>query len=403
MTALRELIKDPTPAELELIARYGALPEDARRQRAFDAFIESGLPHRRLEAWKWTDIRGGLAALDAPENGPADDPFEGLAGPVFRFEDGRLKLPRKTLAGVRAFERAEAQALSGAEDMPLGALTAALAATPNALVLEITETVDEPVRFVFSGASDAAFARIMVVVRKGASVDIIESHLGGAGFSSTLIEFGLEDGANLSRTFYQSGGADEVQAVTATGFLGAGANYAQTGLTFGAKLARLETRLTHKGAQATATLNGAYLLAEGRHADFTSYVRHGAEAGVTRQTTKGAVKAGGRGVFQGKFHVPRQGQKTDAEMEHHALLLEPGAEVDAKPELEIYADDVACAHGNTAGALDADALFYMRQRGVPDADARALLTEAFIAEALEDAGDAEGVLLSAARDWLGGY
>ena len=110
---------------------------------------------------------------------------------------------------------------------------------------------------------------------------------------------------------------------------------------------------------------------------------------------------GGRGVFQGKFIVPRNsGQQSDASMQHNALLLEEGAEVFAKPELEILADDVQCAHGNTSGALDANQLFYLRQRGIPLEKARALLTEAFIAEALETAGEHEDVLRAEASKWL---
>jgi Fe-S cluster assembly protein SufD len=113
------------------------------------------------------------------------------------------------------------------------------------------------------------------------------------------------------------------------------------------------------------------------------------------------VLDGGRGVYQGKFFVPRNvGQKTDADMQHNALLLEDGAEVFAKPELEIYADDVECAHGNTSGALDTNQMFYMRQRGIAEEEARALLTEAFIAEALEEAGELEEILREQARAWL---
>jgi Fe-S cluster assembly protein SufD len=110
--------------------------------------------------------------------------------------------------------------------------------------------------------------------------------------------------------------------------------------------------------------------------------------GTTQQLVKGAVRAGGRGVFQGKIVVDRGAQKTDARQHHQALLLEEGAEAFAKPELIINADDVQCAHGNTIGALDEQALFYMRQRGLPEAEARALLTEAFLLEALPEDLDA---------------
>ena len=102
--------------------------------------------------------------------------------------------------------------------------------------------------------------------------------------------------------------------------------------------------------------------------------------------------------------MPRKvGQRTDAAMQHHALLLEDGAEVFAKPELEIYADDVECAHGNTCGALDGDQLFYLRQRGIPETEAKALLTQAFVAEALESAPDPVAEILRAAAEaWLKG-
>ena len=212
----------------------------------------------------------------------------------------------------------------------------------------------------------------------------------------------MQEGGAVRRTVLQRGSADEAQAITAVVNLGDKSEYVQTALAFGAKVARLETRLTHQESGSHATLNGAYLCAQGFHADFTSHVRHGAPSSVTRQVTKGAVLDGGTGVFQGKFHVPRTiGQHTDADMQHQALLLEDGAEIFAKPELEIYADDVECAHGNTSGALDPNQLFYMRQRGIPDAQARALLTEAFVSEALEEANDGvRDALLDAARSFL---
>jgi Fe-S cluster assembly protein SufD len=105
--------------------------------------------------------------------------------------------------------------------------------------------------------------------------------------------------------------------------------------------------------------------------------------GVTEQLTKGVVRDQARGVFQGRIVVAEGADHTDARMGHHALILSDRAEVDAKPELEIYADDVSCAHGNTVGALDEDALFYARQRGIPEDEAKALLTEAFIGEVID--------------------
>jgi len=150
-------------------------------------------------------------------------------------------------------------------------------------------------------------------------------------------------------------------------------------------------------------LDGVYLASARRHVDLTSRVAHQAAGIHTQQLVRGVARKGGRGVFQGKFFVARAGQKADASMRHNALLLEEGAEIFAKPELEIYADDVACAHGNTAGQIDEDAIFYLRQRGIPDVDARAMITRAFLIEAVPEwMGDKLRGEIEARIDlWLG--
>ena len=405
--ALRGKLPNATPAELELIARYAMLPEDPRRQRNFEAFAETGLPHRRMEAWKWTDFRAGLQALEGRGSASATaDPFSGIEACRVVVAGGAVTIPDAWPAGIRVFEKRDAQAFGAAEQMPIGALTAALSgqkAGIDTLLIEITEPVETPLHFVFaSDGAEASFARVTVLVRPNASVKLIESHLGGAGFSSFLLDLAVQRDASATRTIYQKGEADEVQAVTADVHLSGAASFTQTTLAFGAKVARLETRVSHTEPRSAAELNAAYLAAQGQHIDITTHVRHGAPSATTKQVTKGAVLDGGKGVFQGKFLVPRNvGQYTDADMQHHALLLEDGAEVFAKPELEIYADDVECAHGNTCGALDANQLFYMRQRGIPEAEARALLTEAFISEALAKAyGDIAEAMRASAKAFL---
>ncbi len=166
--------------------------------------------------------------------------------------------------------------------------------------------------------------------------------------------------------------------------LGRGATFRHFVLSEGAKLSRVETHVDVKGAEARVEMNGVYLAAQGRHADQTSEVVLHEEGCEARQLVRGVARKGGRGVFQGKFRVERKAQKTDAQMAHNALLLEEGAEVFAKPELEIYADDVQCAHGNTNGQLDEMAVFYLRSRGISEAEARAMITRAFLIEALPD-------------------
>ncbi|MEQ9435471.1 SufD family Fe-S cluster assembly protein [Hyphomonas sp.] len=403
--ALRDLIKNPTTAELELVARFGMQPEDARRERAFQAFAGTGLPHRRMEAWKWSDFKSALKTLETPGTASSTDPLPHDGALVFRFTPTGFERPATLPDGMRMLAQPAAQAVGGAEDVPLGALAAALAgggSRPATLTFDITSRDLPRLHFVFDGAGEASFVRVVFIIRNGAAINLTESYLGGAGFTAALMEFSLEADAQLNRTIYQRGGRDEALAVTSMLNLESGSEVTQTTLAFGAKVARLETRAVHQGAGAKLTLNAAYLSAKGFHADITTNVRHGAPACVTRQLTKGAVLDGGKGVFQGKFFVPRKtGQQTDADMQHQALLLEDGAEVFAKPELEIYADDVECAHGNTCGALDDAQLFYLRQRGIPEWQARGMLTEAFIAEALSAADESvRDVLLAEAQAWL---
>ena len=156
--------------------------------------------------------------------------------------------------------------------------------------------------------------------------------------------------------------------------------------------------MRHPGRQAAVRLDGLYALDGERHADLTTVVDHVGVGGETRQLTKGVVRDRARGVFQGRIIVEPGADQTDARMGHHALLLSDHAEIDAKPELEIFADEVACAHGNTIGALDEDALFYARTRGLPEDEARALLTAAFLGEVVD--GVEAAPVREIAQAWL---
>lgn len=221
--------------------------------------------------------------------------------------------------------------------------------------------------------------RTEVTIRAGEGGEFIE-RLEGAGLAPLSSSFVLERGASLTRLVVQTGVG--VPLSYAHVRLAEGAKFTQFVLALGGRLARIETHVSVEGQGAEVTLNGAYLAGAGRHADLTSVIEHKAPGGVTRQLIKGVARKGGRGVFQGKIVVDRAAQKTDARQHHQGLLLEDGAEIFAKPELMIHADDVQCAHGNTAGGLDERALFYMRSRGMPEAEARALLIEAFLAETI---------------------
>jgi len=326
--------------------------------------IETGdlaeLPSRRDEDWRWTDLRGLIRTLPARstavEGGVGAGPFDGLATPVDQVLNGRA-------------ERAD----------PIEAGVAAL-------------------RWISRG-DGAHAARKTIRVGKGETLVLLESY---EGLGDHVAEFDLvldvAEGAALERIVLVDEPAAAVLVSRADVTLAPRARFAQTVLTSGARRQRIETRVAHPGGGASARLDGVYLLEDQRHADITTVVTHAGAGGVTDQLTKGVVGGQGRGVFQGRIVVEPGADQTDARMGHHALLLSDRAEVDAKPELEIFADDVACAHGNTVGALDEEALFYAEQRGIPEAAARAMLTEAFVAEVV-DRIEHEGAR-DVARAWV---
>lgn len=255
-------------------------------------------------------------------------------------------------------------------------LRAALADAP--IPDEIAARASQPVIVQLAAAADALQH---VTLDAGQSAVRLE-RLEAAVFEAKALLIDLAPGASMTRIVVQDGSAVALNLVRVK--LAAGAVFRQFVLAFGAKLARLETHVDIEGEAAAVALNGVYLCGPERHCDLTSEVNHKVASGHTRQLIKGAARKGGRGVFQGKILVARGAQKTDAEQHHDALLLEDGAEIYAKPELEIHADDVTCAHGNTIGALDDQALFYMRQRGAPKAVAEAMLVDAFLRGAIPD-------------------
>jgi len=315
------------------------------------------LPSRRDEDWRWTDLRGQLRVLP-PASPPGDaarvgeGAFASLGGDEIIFLNGRR------LAGE-------------------GGVTVA-AGAPRVLRL----------RLVSQASASAHQSALSLELAPGAVLTLLESHEGAdaAYVADTALDIRLGEGARLERIVLVEEAADAIAVDLTRVTLTAGASFAQTTLTAGARRQRAETHVVHPGAGASVRLDGAYLLDGPRHADLTSVVVHEGPGGATDQLTKGAVQGPARAVFQGRIVVRPGADRTDARMGHHALILSDRAEVDAKPELEIYADDVACAHGNTVGALDAEALFYAQARGIPEAQARALLTLAFVGEVIDRIG-----------------
>ena len=308
------------------------------------------LPSRRDEAWRWTDLRGLIRVLPEPSvaftGEVGDGPFDAMA------QDRRVLV-------------------NGGE------ATIEVVAGHEAVIA---------LRLVSQGAGSHA-ARVSVTVGARARLRLLESYESDAGsVSQATLSFTLGEGATLERVVLAQDHEDAVSVSQAEVLLAPKSDYAQTVVASGARRQRIETHVTHPGGHAALRLDGVYLLAGKRHSDQTTVVTHESLDGTTVQLTKGVVRDQARAVFQGKIVVAEGADRTDARMGHHALILSDRAEVDAKPELEIYADEVACAHGNTVGALDEDAMFYARQRGMPDDVARAMLTEAFIGEVIDRIG-----------------
>ena len=310
----------------------------------------SDLPSRRDEDWRWTDLRGLIRVLPLPSVAFAGDigdgPFDALA------QDRRVLV-------------------NGGET------TIEVAAGHEGVIA---------LRLVSQGAGSHA-ARVSVTLGVRARLRLLESYESNAGsVAQATLSFTLAEGAALERVVLALDHEDAVSVSQAEVLLAPKSEYAQTVVASGARRQRIETHVTHPGGHAALRLDGIYLLAGKRHSDQTTVVTHESVDGTTAQLTKGVVRDQARAVFQGKIVVAEGADRTDARMGHHALILSDRAEVDAKPELEIYADEVVCAHGNTVGALDEDAMFYARQRGMPDNVARAMLTEAFIGEVIDRVG-----------------
>ncbi len=326
-----------------------------------DTSITMQLPNKREEDWRWSDVAGYVKA-DALG-------LQTSASPEFILPEG-VSLYRQDLPP---------------KDSRLGAMAAQYGG--DAYVINVPEGMTPAKPLILKDFSPG-HSRIKVILGSGAQLSVIENYDSAqSGFSNIEISYELSASARLSRLVNQFDEGDATKIVTAYINAWKDAELSQHILGFGGGLVRLETRIALLAGQARLNMKSAYLLGEARHLDLTSYVDCNGPSTQMRQSARGVVTDHATGVFQGKIHVRRPAQHTDAEMRHDALILSDTAQVQAKPALEIYADDVACAHGNTIGALDANTLFYMRQRGLPEAQARAILTEAFVAKEFGDLPD----------------
>ncbi len=385
------------------LARYEAVKDRLRgdsglREAAAEAFRGNGLPGAREEAWRYTSLRPLAEARFAEPREAAADCAKLLArlpaieGPRLLFVDGRFRADLSAVpshvsvrTGAPAFgtiarpadEKLVALNTMLAEDGAAIAVPKGMEAGTLLLISLATSQGEE--------AGAAAFhPRHSVHIAEGASLTLVEIAIGdGAYFHNPVTSVTVDAKATLTHLRLQNESPDAYHLSTLYAEIAADATYDSFSLNLGGRLARIEVHARLLGERAAAHLNAAQLLGGHQHGDFTTVIRHEAPATASRQTVKNVLTGHSRGVFQGKIEVDRIAQKTDGYQMNQALLLSPDAEMDSKPQLEIYADDVKCSHGATVGELDPDSFFYLRSRGIGSEEARTMLVRAFLSEALD--------------------
>jgi Fe-S cluster assembly protein SufD len=393
------------------------LPGDPRqRLAAADAFRRGGLPGaasgRREEAWKYTSLRPVADAEFLQPVAPLGDDSAWLAqlpqidAPRIVFVDGQFRAELSALPPGITFTRFADQATFGTlarpDSEPLVALNTMLA--EDGAGIAVAAGVDAGLLLLVNLATDgAAFhPRHAIQLAAGARLSLCEISLGdGAYLHNPVIEVAIAEDATFTHVRLQNESPAAFHLSTLYAEIGQRGTYDGFALNLGSRIARTEVHARLAGAKSIAHLNAAQLLGGMQHADLTTVVKHDAPSCISRQTVKNVLTGRSQGVFQGRIEVARVAQKTDGYQMNQALLLSPDAEIDTKPELEIFADDVKCSHGATVGELDADQLFYLRSRGIPDAEARSILVRAFLAEALDAVTDerVRAVLEQSVEGW----
>jgi Fe-S cluster assembly protein SufD len=430
-----------TNAELALADIFAAaergLPGDdavtARRAVAFDGFAKSGLPHRRVEAWKYTDLRALMRdahPLAAPPDAEAkararnaghiladvksrrlvivDGSFAADLSDLADLEPGlSIRSMAVALASGDALITAHLGKVAPTDDAALALNTALMG---DGVVIHIASgvTIERPIHLAFISTTDkpaAIFERSLVVVEPHARLALLESYEGPDQSQyqvNTALELMVGDNARVDHVKIIGEGTAALHVATLLADIGSRATFNDFSFTTGAAVVRNQLFVRFSGEGGIADIRGTSLLAGRQHGDTTLVIDHVAAGCESREVFKSVLDDEARAVFQGKINVHPGAQQTDARMMTRALLLSPDAEADSKPELEIFADDVQCGHGSTTGELDDELKFYLMARGIPAEEAEGLLIQAFVGEVVE-AIENEGVkdvLINATMSWL---
>ena len=406
------------------------------RRAAIGAFTAEGLPHRRVEEWKFTDLRALMREAfpvapgsDAPKPAMIDAlvrnalPGADLSKAFAVFVDGH-GAAQSGLSGISELDGAflsqlvdhppawletDVSDVSGHVGEATLALNTALFTDGAVIDIEKGREIETPIALVFADADKSArtvVTRNVVRVGAGAKIVLVECHLApdAARQANTLTQIVVGDGAEVVHVKLVASRSGSVHLGRTVARLGANASYRPFQLVSGDGLVRNDLAITFRGQHATFDLGAAALANRQGHFDTTLVVDHAVPHCTSRELVKYVLADKGRAVFQGKVIVRPDAQKTDGKQMAQALMLSPDAEFDSKPELEIYADDVVCGHGSTSAEIDPELIFYLRSRGIPLEEAQAMLVESFIGEAIDKA-EPEAIqtaLRGLARAWLAG-
>lgn len=427
-----------TQAESDLFERFaqskaalaGSVAVSALRDAAAEQIKAKGLPHRRVEEYKYTDLRAYMksgaplapAATAAEVKSVLDnaDTFADVDRYRVVIANGQFMADLSDVDGLvtegvtLADFNAELGGEHGAELLAApssangdGTLVLNTAFVQGGVVLTVKEGADvsKPVELVHVAAGEGAqVTRSRIVVTGGAKLKLIETFVGetGVGETNAVFDYDVADNAELAVTRLVVGNSEGAKLFTTLAAVGADALFKTLAFVAGPSFARNQQFVKFDGENSEAKLYGVTMARDRALADQTLIVDHAVPHCNSREFFKTVLDGEAKGVYQGRINVAPHAQKSDGEMMTQALLLSEGAEMANKPELEIFADDVLCAHGATSGQIDEDLLFYLRARGIPEAEARTLLVLAFLSEAIEEFEEeyvTEG-LEARVRDWL---
>jgi len=390
------------------------------RVDALARFKASGLPDRKVEAWRYTDLKAIKDQLFDVQGSPDGTVPPALLADSCRlvFDNGILlevamDLPpgvrlcgmTQAIAEASEFMSARIGQLAAVRDLPLPALNQAMSRDGYVLIVEPGIESMPPVEVLFLNQHGASYPRNLVLVGENSKATIVEHYLGSSDatyLTNAVTEIQVSDGGKLQRYKIQQEALAASHIATVAGELADNSEFENFDLNLGGALARSEIHLALQGQGARADLNGIYLLRGTQHCDNTINVDHVFGATNSQQDYRGILDDQAHGVFQGKITVRPDAQGISGHQLNKTLLLSEKAEINCKPELEILADDVKCSHGATSGELDESGLFYLRSRGIPEVEARRMLMAAFIAETLAHVGDESmrNLMDQLVSDWM---